>query len=139
VGLRMDGADASVGGGGAGGCLNYTGDHPGRMTEDYMTSNQDSTMASVERLEDEAWWPSARQPRPSRLDPGRIVCLGHFLAWLNARNLQVTDCTEERLAEYEESLARFGPGLRAAYACRAREFMRIVEASQPRSPSPARR
>lgn len=96
-----------------------------------MAPNHHSIAATVERLEEESWWQTAGYLRPARIDTGRIVCLGHFLAWLDARNLQITEFTEDRLTEYEASLARFRPGPRATYARTAREFVRIVDASRP--------
>jgi hypothetical protein len=96
-----------------------------------MAPNNRSIAATLERLEDESWWHSARSLSTDRTDAGRIVCLGHFLAWLTARNLEITEFTEDRLTEYEASLARFRPGPRAAHARTAREFVRIVDVSRP--------
>ena len=104
-----------------------------------MTPNQHSIATTVERLEDESSWPAAGDLRPAGVDAGRIVCLGHFLAWLDAHNLEITDFAEERLTEYESSLARVRPGQRATYARTAREFVRIVDASGPVSHSRAGR
>jgi hypothetical protein len=104
-----------------------------------MAPNNRSIAATMQRLEEESWWQTAGSLRPDRTDAGRIVCLGHFLAWLAARDLEITEFTEDRLAEYEASLARFRPGPRAAHARTAREFVRIVDASRPGDASRAGR
>jgi hypothetical protein len=84
-----------------------------------------SVAATLRRLEHEPWWPVIqRLPVASGEPLGQIMCLGHFLAWLDRNGLRVTDCTDEQLAAYETTLNRFRP--RALYQRTAREFVRLA-------------
>jgi hypothetical protein len=102
--------------------------------------------ATLERLADEPWWSTIRElPTVGTALRGQIVCLGHFLAWLDARHTRILDCTDEQLVAYDRSVSRFRPG--EAYRRTARRFVELAlvwQACQPRgsgtgaSSSPAR-
>jgi hypothetical protein len=60
------------------------------------------------------------------------VCLGHFLAWLDASGLRISDCGDTQLADYERTLAGFRPGPRIAHLRTAHEFVSFAGASSTR-------
>ncbi len=84
-----------------------------------------SVTATLDRLADEAWWATIRDlPSVGATLPSQIVCVGHFLAWLDDQHLRITDCTDEHLTAYDRAVERFRP--REAYRRSARRFVELA-------------